>query len=390
MKKFSLLIWLIGLAHCLNGQSLILSDTQHDQLYFGWDVDLDQNRMLVGAYGAEESGYLLFGNIYFYTFQEGVWNLEEKMESPLPEPTKYGFSVALSGDYGISSKGSNISGQSRSAFILHNTGADWFTPQQLQSGDAYFGIDVDMHGEYAIVGAMLGNKDNYRPGSAHIYKNNGEDWAKEAVVNPSDQISGQTYFGEAVAINEHFAVVGAYGADDYTGAAYVYIFQDSSWVELQKLTASDGGNYFSFGDDVAIYDSTIIIGASRDGEGGSNAGAAYVFEWEDGLFIQKTKLLPNEVSPYDRFGRAVAVFQNKVLIGASRDDSNEENGGAAYLFEKTGNDWILIEKIAPNLFTKEARFGSAVSLSEFHMAIGGYNYSENGICSGAVYVQEID
>nr|MBC8203656.1 FG-GAP repeat protein [Planctomycetota bacterium] len=50
------------------------------------------------------------------------------------------------------------------------------------------------------------------------------------------------YFGLSVAVSGDTVVVGAYGDDDngfYTGSAYVYRFDGSSWIET-KLLASDG------------------------------------------------------------------------------------------------------------------------------------------------------
>ena len=58
-------------------------------------------------------------------------------------------------------------------------------------------------------------------------------------------------FGYSVAFSGSTIVVGARGDDNLQGAAYVFDRQGGSWVETQKLTASDGTAGDQFSDSVA-------------------------------------------------------------------------------------------------------------------------------------------
>lgn len=85
--------------------------------------------------------------------------------------------------------------------------------------------------------------------------------------------AGADRFGRAVAISGDTVVVGAdldnIGATSDQGSAYVFVRSGTTWVEQQKLTASDGAAGDFFGISVAISGETIVLGAF--GHGISNA-----------------------------------------------------------------------------------------------------------------------
>jgi hypothetical protein len=89
----------------------------------------------------------------------------------------------------------------------------------------------------------------------------------------------QELFGSAVAINGDTAVVGAenlaYGGYANAGAAYVYQFNNGQWNLQQQLFASDYQDQIHtfFGSAVAISADTIVVGAGLHG----GASAAYIF-----------------------------------------------------------------------------------------------------------------
>jgi len=55
--------------------------------------------------------------------------------------------------------------------------------------------------------------------------------------------AGADEFGRSVSISGDYALIGAIHDDDNgtnSGSAYIYHFTGTSWIEQQKLTASDG------------------------------------------------------------------------------------------------------------------------------------------------------
>mgnify|MGYP002389679767 CR=1 FL=1 len=81
-----------------------------------------------------------------------------------------------------------------------------------------------------------------------------------------------------------YAVIGASGNVDPGagfGAAYLFRFNGSSWVEQAKLTAADVGVGDGFGRSVSASGGTVEVGAQHDDDGGTSSGSTYVFSNAD-------------------------------------------------------------------------------------------------------------
>ena len=122
-------------------------------------------------------------------------------------------------------------------------------------GGDNFGESVSISGnpgnEIAIIGAV-GDRDNGEgSGSAFIYRRSGVSWLEEQKLLASDGAVGDT-FGKSVSISgsprNEVAIVGAYQPIWGAGSAYIYRKSGTTWVEEQKLIASDGveGDIFGF------------------------------------------------------------------------------------------------------------------------------------------------
>src|SRR5690606_29875115 len=120
--------------------------------------------------------------------------------------------------------------------------------------------------------------------------------------------------GYAVAIDGNFAVVGANydgnsnGSD--AGSAYVFEFNGVTWVEKQKLIASDGSTDDRFGNSVAIHNDRVIVGAFNDNVFGSYSGSAYIFDFDGNSWIETQKLTPTDGAGGDYFGVDVDIYNN--------------------------------------------------------------------------------
>ena len=88
-------------------------------------------------------------------------------------------------------------------------------------------------------------------------------------------------FGEVIAADGDVVVVGVRN-EASTGAAYVMRYNGTTWVEEQRLTASDGANGDAFGVDVEIAGDLIIVGA---GFHNGTRGAAYVYRYDGSVWV---------------------------------------------------------------------------------------------------------
>jgi len=133
-------------------------------------------------------------------------------------------------------------------------------------------------------------------------------------------------FGWSLAVSGSTAVVGAYGKNSSTGAAYVFVRSGSTWSQQAKLTAADGAPRDSFGSSVALSGSTGVVGADANS---SSTGAAYVFTRAGGTWTQQIKLTASDGAPGDNFGNSLAIANSTAVVGAP---DNNSGIGAAYVF----------------------------------------------------------
>ena len=105
---------------------------------------------------------------------------------------------------------------------------------------------------------------------------------------------------------------------------------------MKKLTASDAQAGDVFGRSVAVSGDTAVVGASGEDAGGDFAGAAYVFQRDQGgagNWGEVKKLLASDAQADDFFGVSVAVSGDTAVVGATGEDAGAANAGAAYVFE---------------------------------------------------------
>ncbi|EJK63406.1 hypothetical protein THAOC_15933, partial [Thalassiosira oceanica] len=92
-----------------------------------------------------------------------------------------------------------------------------------------------------------------------------------------------------------------------------------------KLLATDGEAVDYFGDSVAIYGDTVVVGAYGDNDEGYNrgydSGSAHVFVriGEDSEWTHQAKLLAPDAAAGDEFGNSVAIYGDTIVVGAYRD-----------------------------------------------------------------------
>jgi hypothetical protein len=91
--------------------------------------------------------------------------------------------------------------------------------------------------------------------------------------------------------------------------------------EVAKLLASDGSTGDHLGWSVAIKDDVIVVGAPEDGPLGEESGSAYVFRRSGNQWVQEAKLIPSDGDSEDYFGWSVATDGSFVVVGAYEDEA---------------------------------------------------------------------
>ncbi len=296
----------------------------------------------------------------------------------------FGISVAIYGNYSvIGARDDDF--ERGSAYVFKRDGNSWIQEQKLLAPDGvagdWFGISVSIYGDYIFVGADADDNENgLNAGSAYVFKRDGSSWVQQDKLVASDGTAND-YFGRYVSIDENYVVIGAYYDDDIAGSAYVFKRVGTEWVEEDKLTASDRlpGDYF--GISTSIEGDYAIIGAYRDDNGnGIDAGSVYVFKRTTSGWFEETKLIASDGASADRFGISTSIDGTYLIIGAYYDDGYT---GSAYVFNKTATGWVEENKLVASDGEINNFFGRSVSIDEERILVGAWG--DTG-ASGSAYI----
>jgi hypothetical protein len=138
-----------------------------------------------------------------------------------------------------------------------------------------------------------------------------------------------------------------------------------------------------FGASVSISGDYAIVGASRDDDNGEDAGAAYIFKYDGVNWTEEAKLTARDGVEGALFGSSVSISDEYVVIGAPYDDDNGAYSGSAYLFKRDGNTWTDEFKITASDGAAYRYFGSSVSIDGEYVLVsgGGSAYVYTGFTS---------
>jgi FG-GAP repeat len=273
-----------------------------------------------------------------------------------------------------------LQGAARARRSDHSVGAPLFIEEQkLTASDGafadIFGDQVVASGSTVVVGARA---DDNLKGSAYVFERQGGSWVETQKLTANDGAPNDQ-FSNSIAVSGSTIVVGApvknIGGISGQGAAYVFERQGGSWVETQKLTASDGSVFSFFGVSISISGSTLVVGAASKG--------AYVFNRQGGSWVETQKLTASDQVPNDNFGLSVAFSGSTIVVGASfADIGSTVNQGAAYVFERHGRSWVETQKLTASDGAESDAFGRPVAISGSTIVVGAAFFQ------GSVYVFE--
>ena len=200
-------------------------------------------------------------------------------------------------------------------------------------------------------------------------------WVQIQKLLASDGEPGD-YFGYSISLSDDTALIGAYWSNDDKGSAYVFTCSGTTWTQQAKLSASDGVVGDQFGISVSLYEDTALIGAYAWNGG---TGASYVFTRTGTTWTQQQKLTASDGQADDYFGGSVSLFNDTALIGAFVWNGG---AGAAYVFTRAGTIWTQQQKLTASPPELEW-FGTSVSLYGNTALIGAVG---TWTANGAAYV----
>ncbi len=352
---------------------------------FGAAIALDRSGLAVGATGDDNDA----GSVYLLKRMVGAWVQKSKLlASDRQDGDLFGAAVALQKNRVVVAApyDDDLGSASGSVYVYTGEGANGFAEAKLHAADGVadeqFGTAVATLGNRIAIGARNDQAAGFAAGAAYVFHLAGGTWVQEAKLISAD-IHDFDIFGVSVAMGGRQIAVGALGAQTdgvRVGAVYVFELDNGNWVQQAKLVASDPNDLDFFGSSVAMTrDGTrIIAGAMGDDEIGYDSGAAYIFRRDSDNWVQEAKLVGDAS---EVFGTSVAINFPYCAVGAP----SYQGKGATYLVLFDGANWNLVNRFQPSDGTIDDSYGQAVAVDPRTLAAGApLHKNESG--PGAVYV----
>ncbi len=293
------------------------------------------------------------GAVLVYERIAGVWQETAQLFADTPGNTQFGFALAISdGRIAVGSPSDDTQASNTGAVYVFAKGTmgNWQQQVKLYAptpgvSDA-LGAAVSFDEKRLAVGAPCSACAT--PGYAVVYNEIDGVWDTGTVVVASDGDVGDE-FGHTLSVRDGRLVIGA-PLDDAlavlrSGAVYVFSEGVGGWNQDVKLVAPDiGSQDDQFGYSLSQSGDTLLVGAWRDPVDAANSGSAYVFLREGDNWNLESKLLAQDGSENDFFGRSVWLDGNTAVVGATDGlnpgEFNPNAGiGKAYVFSRTAGNW---------------------------------------------------
>jgi hypothetical protein len=329
-------VYVLSAASWVLQQKLLASDgVAYDEL--GAAVALSGDTAVVGAPGSSGSG----AAYVFVRSGTGWSEQQKLVAADGAGSDDLGASVSVEGDVAFAGAPyhAHAAYNAGAVYPFVRSGTVWTGQPEITASDAnpncYFGRAIAQRGGSVLVGADgASGATDAGAGAAYVFTPSGTAWSEQQKLVASDGASNES-FGWAVAIDGGTALVGAYANTDFgfdSGSAYVFARSGTVWSAGPMLLPDDPADSDRFGISVAVSADRALVGALWDDDVGTDSGSTYAFERNGTTWTQAQKLVASDGAPYDTFGGAVAISGAWALIGAPQRSDPAIDVGAAYGF----------------------------------------------------------
>ena len=358
-------------------QAFVRSSNQTLRAAFGYSVSLssDGNTLAVGAI-RESSIEMRHGTAHVFRFNTttNAWQQQASLvASNITSFTEFGNTLDLSADGNTLAVGSRAQGRigaSGAAYVFR------FTPPNTWAEQAFlkasnpdlndnFGwaLGISADGNTLAVGSVgedsnatgingtQNNNDAAAAGAVYLFRfsTTTNSWGQQAYIKASNSTASSS-FGGSISLNRdgNTFVVGAPNRSNDTGAVYVFRFNTSSgtWTEQAFIRATNAGAFDVFGRSVELTPdgNTFVVGSPNEdgatvgiGSGSgddnviNNAGAAYVFEFSNGSWVQRAYIKASDPAATAFFGESVSISNDGATVAVGANGVSQSSG-AVYLY----------------------------------------------------------
>ncbi len=354
-----------------SGTQKITEPVRYKYDRFGWAIAVQGNVLAIGApyngYDTANSNYIyLSGCVYLFEYDNsGKWVYRSKIIAPnRTVGAVFGWAVDIDDSVMAITASDGYLMNNEGPFgvtyiYLKESNGDWkydtsFTGSNIGRFDR-FGEAIVLKGNKLLVSSadqeIQENGISFRnAGAAYYFEKDQQGKWKEVQKIVASEPDSLSRFSGAMDMSDSFCVIGSYneklisGTDTVPGSGAARLFRRSGdfWEETDVLRMESKNSFQYFGDDVAIRNNVVFIGARNIGTSFPQTGMGKVFRYElntsSASWELKQEVLPKGDYPMAHFGGAIACDGQHLIIGASfsRYDSTGQNlipySGACYIF----------------------------------------------------------
>lgn len=282
-------------------------------------------------------------------------------------------------------------------FIFQRAHDSWVQTARLVASDARneddFGnaVAISEDGETVVVGADLQTPpvtpSRQRAGAVYVFRRAEQGWIQEAELTSPVPANGGGFGFWGLGISGDTIAVGDGGGpgNGFTPMVDVFTRKDATWQLTATLTVLEDPSFFPMS--VAISGKTLV--ASSNDDTISPGGAAFVFELVDGSWVRQGTLVPADASFSSNFGFSLAVSGDRIAVGASNALGAGLNAGAAYIFSREHGVWSQEAELVALDGADGDLFGVSITLSGSTVAVGASAHATGaGAPAGSAYVYQ--
>lgn len=365
------------------------SDNQAKQR-FGKALDIQGNRAVVCAY-LTDSTLVDTGKCYVFVKTNGVWSQVQSFFGPNPGASDYfGYDVDMDNEWLIIGAPQDQIGATNyagSATIYYWNGAAYVSPVTITKPSPN---SLDMCGSsvgiqastYALMGCIGDDTIASDGGLVYIWR-----LVSPGVVSYNGTLSAPSgpndNFGSDIAIENYRVVVGAAaydGVGSNSGRVYIYDLTNNILILRYSITPSIIRAGDGFGTAVAISHPYIFVGSPNYDGTFSNQGVAFLF-YDNGTAATQIAMInsPNLIANNQYFAQSLALFQQsnsriELLVGEyqGRATGASVPVGAAHIFvyDIPMGTMRYVTQLLSTSGSNNDYFGGAVAVDGREMLIG--------------------
>lgn len=383
---------------------------------FGTSIALTDSRLVVGAPSniATSTGHAFVfektpGDTSVNCWSTGV-ELVPTGSNSLVNADRFGLAVAInsanevmvSSLNGYDATGANLITEAGAVYVFKKS-TIWTFSQKLvlgtnhlgtpsvtpRLGQDWFGASISASGNDLIVGIPLRDSDGRgitvnNAGAAAVFTRPTETefWTQHQIITgKTNEVASGDRLGNAVTGDGEYFVLASIGnsydaTEDYfmsgSGSAYIWHFDGTNWIYMQKITGSSRNASGAFGTSAKMVGNLLFVGAPGTNVGGNTGqGAVFVYELNNGLFEEIQMITMDVAGLYaanTQFGYSVDYDGETLAVGvrnATRTTSTVY--GKVAFFERndeTGQFEFIQEASDPTATGSEAKYlGSSIAIS---------------------------